>query len=162
MGRRRFLWKGVDVVSTHLDPGQRSGYMVFPVGGRRGFARLPAGRRGQDGAGNEGKDGADRLYDKARCGGRIKNGGERRKSCGFLRKSGGLSAESPPLFESPSACAAAWRTTVRSALSRGSSSRGRSSVHQPMWMVNSDPWCVRAVLFPDRHTVQGEKVAQRG
>ena len=142
------MWKGVDVVSTHLEPGHRSGYMVFPVGGRRGFARPPAGRRGQDGAGNEGKDGAGRLYDKARCGGRIKNGGVERKSRGLLRKSGGLSAESPPLFASPSACAAAWRTTVRSVLSRGSSSRGRSSIHQPMRRANSDPWCVGTVRFP--------------
>ena len=148
VGRRRFLWKGVDVVSTHLEPGQRSGYMVFPVGRRREFARLPVGRSGQDGAGNEGKDGAGRLYDKARCGVRIKKGGVGRKSRGLLRKSGGLSAESPPLFASPSACAAAWRATVRWALSRGSSSCGRSSIHQPMWITISDPWCFRAVRFP--------------
>ena len=81
------MWKGVDVVSTHLEPVQRSGYMVFPVGGRRGFARLPAGRSGQDGAGNEGKDGAGRLYDKARCGVRIKKWWSwKKKSWAFAKK----------------------------------------------------------------------------
>ena len=131
-----------------LSRGSAAAIWCFRSEGEGGFARLPAGRSGQDGAGNEGKDGAGRLYDKARCGGRIKNGGVGRKSRGLLRKSGGLPAESPPLFASPSVCAAAWRTTVRSALSRGSSSRGRSSIHRPMRMANSDPWCVRAVRFP--------------
>ena len=74
------------MVSTHLEPGQRSGNMVFPVGRGRGFARLPAGRSGQDGAGNEGEDGAGKLYDKARCGGRIKMVELEEKVVGFCEK----------------------------------------------------------------------------
>ena len=149
-------------MSVLLEPGQHSGYMVFPLGRRRGFARLSVGRSGQDGAGNEEKDGADRLYDKSRCGGRTKNGGERRKSCGLLRKSGGLPAESPPLFASPSACATAWRATVRSALSRGNSSCGRFQFTGPCGLQSPTLGVSELCDFLDRHTAQGEKVAQRG